>query len=413
MISQEFSLQASIPSKAPWRLLLSLSLLSLVACQNDPVRTMEPIAGVEPLVHLDLAWQNSAGRTDRYDIQNLNLAEDAKFLYVAMPSGKLMAFEKNQLKGVNQAKNHQAWWVQTPFTPLSGPVLAADKLVLGSVEGILAVYNLQGQLVWQRQLSSEVTGLPLVVNGRIFVRTQDGTLSALDLADGQVIWQKVYSLPEVFVRLFAAPVAVGGDILLGLPDGKVERLSQDTGKTQWETQVLLPRGRTDLERMVDVHAPLVVSDGKVYALLNNRAMAALSLDKGQLLWSQPLAGFLPLALDDSGLYVLDNDSILSKLSLNTGTRLWSNDDMKLRLAQAFAASEDYLVAADAAGMLHIFDKLSGKRLASRFHRQLPDGEGLHIGRLKLQADALMVLDNDADISLYHLTPRKPLEGLLP
>ena len=386
-----------------WFLLL-FSFLGLAACQTDPVRKLAPLEQVKPQLKAQLIWQTGAGGTFRQDIQNLTPVIQPGLVYVATPSGTLQAMPVPQQPSVNQGRQVK-WQVKVPGTPLSGPSLINHQLVLGTAEGQLLAYDLQGQQKWQLQLTSEVVSPIQFIQGLIFVRTQDGVLWALT-PEGTIQWQVDHHLPELFVRGFAPVTPVGQDILVGWPDGTLMRLDAQTSQVIWQVKLAYPRGRSDVERMVDIHVAPVVEGNQAFVLLVNRQLVAVNLTTGEKLWQKHYSGYLPLVMDKAGLVLMDTANRLIKLKF-TGTLLWQNDDLKGRYVTSLSADSNTLVAADAIGQLHFFSLKTGERLFSRMHAQSPDGEGKPIGFMKLKGRYLWVFDQDADISLYKITPFAP------
>ena len=53
---------------------------------------------------------------------------------------------------------------------------------------------------WRSKLSSEILSAPLVVDDVVIVRTGDGTVTALGLADGKRRWSYEHPMPSLTLR---------------------------------------------------------------------------------------------------------------------------------------------------------------------------------------------------------------------
>ena len=62
-------------------------------------------------------------------------------------------------------------------------------------------------------------------------------------------------------------------------------VSSIDGTVAWETPVAPPRGRTELERLVDIDTAVRVSDQDIFVVGFQGKVAMLALDTGQVWWS--------------------------------------------------------------------------------------------------------------------------------
>ena len=81
----------------------------------------------------------------------------------------------------------------------------------------------------------------------------------------------------------------------------------------WQTPVATPRGRSELDRLADVDAPVKVDGGDAFAVGYQGRVAMLALDTGQIWWSRELSSYRGLALDGAQLYVATSDGSVAAL----------------------------------------------------------------------------------------------------
>jgi outer membrane protein assembly factor BamB len=88
--------------------------------------------------------------------------------------------------------------------------------------------------VWQTQLSDAVNVTPIVLDGRVFVATADGTIHAIDAATGSKIWQ----LQPDNGRLWDASLRVAeGQVCAGLEGGLITCVGAADGQPLWTTEL--------------------------------------------------------------------------------------------------------------------------------------------------------------------------------
>ena len=84
---------------------------------------------------------------------------------------------------------------------------------------ILAIRAADGSIAWRHDRGSPYTSTPLVYDGLLYIVTDNGILSAYQIADGVRVYQQ--RLPPVGGTFSASPVAADGRIYLASEDGQV------------------------------------------------------------------------------------------------------------------------------------------------------------------------------------------------
>ena len=84
---------------------------------------------------------------------------------------------------------------------------------------ILAIRAADGSIAWRHDRGSPYTSTPLVYDGLLYIVTDNGILSAYQVADGVRVYQQ--RLPPVAGTFSASPVAADGRIYLASEDGQV------------------------------------------------------------------------------------------------------------------------------------------------------------------------------------------------
>ena len=211
---------------------------------------------------------------------------------------------------------------------IAGPPVVADSRVLvpcyvleGRIDYHVACYDLgTGEYLWSTSVVSgqtsrnmfgraltEFCSTPVVVVGdRVVVQTELGTIAALDLMTGRILWESLYrqiALPKTpgyqpqrrrrTWRL--APPVVTGNIIVATPSDSAEIAGLDLrdGRVLWTyDQSTLASMRTD-DRRSKFNLLLGADEDTVY--LSGTRVAALSKDGGlgqtgafHLIWDYPL-----------------------------------------------------------------------------------------------------------------------------
>ena len=245
------------------------------------------------------------------------------------------------------------WETDTDIPISGGPGAGFGLVVAGSSAGdVVALAGEDGAVAWRAQVTSEVLSAPAVGERIVAVRTVDGKLFGLDAATGERRWVYDRTVPILTLRGTGAPVIVGDVVLAGFDSGHLAALSLADGRLLWDFQVATPTGSTELERLADMDADPVVSDGVVYAVTFQGRVAALDLRTGQPLWQRDLSSHAGIGIGQRLLYVTDDQSHVWAFDRSTGSSLWRQDGLELRRVTRPVEFGDHVVVADFEGHVH-------------------------------------------------------------
>lgn len=330
------------------RRLLSLTWLALFVsgCAGTP--EVDPPAKLEPLssgATVRTLWSSSFGAKMEGQLQRFApLLEDGK-LYVADAQGRVASLDA--------ASGKPFWMVETKAKIATGLAGSGSLLLAGTRDAeVLALRKEDGASAWRSAVSSEVLAPPAEGKDAIVARTVDDKIFALDAQTGHRLWNYGQAVPVLTLRGTGAPVVAGDKVLIGFANGTLAALDLGDGKLVWELKVSTPQGRSELEQMVDVDANPLVADSLVYAVSFQGRLVAVSLDSGRLLWARDMSSFNDMALDEERIYVTDSDSQIWALDRASGAALWKQDKLRGRAVTAPVTQGDYVVVGDMEGYVH-------------------------------------------------------------
>ena len=131
------------------------------------------------------------------------------------------------------------------------------------------------------------------------------------------------------------------------------------GSINWETRVALPKGRTELERMVDIDgAPILIGD-VIYVVSYQGNLAAYSRGTGSNLWFQDASShFSPTHLNNR-VFITDEDDSVVAFNAGNGRIDWSNEKLFLRRLTGPTIVSSYVAVGDFEGYVHLLDASDG------------------------------------------------------
>lgn len=384
--------------------LLLLFLAGVLQSCSQPgiVRDPTPLVKMSSPYALHKDWQIQLDKFKYSDSEGLYFAENDKAIFFANPDGVLTsALKTNQSRWTDQV----IWQRKFNEPILSGPTIDQSNLIIGTAKGsLLSVSQASGAIQWRTELSSEILSLPVIENGQIFVRTVDGKLYSVNAGTGKINWTVDHQLPNLSLRGIA-PVTYADDMLyVGWESGSVQALDAKTGQTKWQTQLLVPKGRTDLERMVDIQSELVLKAGRLYVLGYHGKLAALNPENGNLYWAKEVSGFRDFLVDGKAIYLSDENDILHAYDLYTGTEIWKQAHLKYRrLTDLALYNNNQILVADGYGVIHWIDKLDGT-IVARAHHSAADSQRSKLVRVWVDHKRIYTQDTGGYITAYHVMP---------
>jgi outer membrane protein assembly factor BamB len=339
---------------------LSLILITalLTACSGsiDPVEPPSELTEFKPELKLQPRWSREVGSGTGGKYLKLSPLLDGERLFVADSYG--------DVRNYHSLSGELLWQVELDRVISAGPGDASGLLLFGGDAEVFALDKESGELHWHSPIGSEVLSAPVSLGDTIVVHAVDGSITALSRRDGSVLWRHLEDVPSLTLRGSGKPLIMGGNrVIIGNASGQVVALNLQDGSLLWRATIGSSRGRTDLDRMVDVDADRVEADGVIYAAAFQGSVAAIQATSGQLIWSREISSQSGIVIDDEQLYLSDEAGDVWALSRQNGASLWKQSVLHRRALSAPAQQGRYLILGDYDGYLHWLNKEDGRLVA--------------------------------------------------
>jgi len=361
-------------------MLMILQGCALFGGDDEEVLLPTELVEFEAIIEADEKWDVSIGKGHEGLVLGLKPTTDGEQIYAASFDGNVIALETDRGKKV--------WKNNYDLNFTSGPTFKDGILVLGTNDGeLIALDALTGEILWATTVSSEILAPVSIKDDKIFVRTVDGSLTALSKEDGTQQWLVSHKVPRLSLRGTSAPVNFANAVLCGFDDGKVSAYDVTNGTLLWETLLTPAGGRTEIEKIMDIDAPMVILGNELYVGSYQGALGAIALESGDIIWVIEASIYAGIAADENAIFVSEADGTVMALSRFTGREIWKKENLLYRNPTAPVVMDDSIVIGDLEGYLHWLDKTSGEIQ-----------ERINIGKSKI-SNAPLVLNN----SIYVLT----------
>jgi outer membrane protein assembly factor BamB len=335
-----------------------IPLLLLAGCSSsiDPVEPPAELTIIAtPELDVTHRWVRQVGKGSGRQYLKLAPYVDGERVFVANHAGRVEAFAGED--------GERLWRAELDTAITAGPGGGEQLLFFGGDAEVIALDKADGAVRWRTPVSSEVLSIPQHRDNIVVVHSVDGNVTALAADSGERLWQHREAVPTLSLRGSSDPYIIANVALIGTANGKVVALALEDGSPLWQTVVAEPRGRTELDRMVDIDAELAVADGVVYAASYQGNLAAIALASGQMLWNRDIGSSTGILLDRDNLYVSDTSGNIWALSRRNGGTMWKQNALQRRALTAPVQQGNYLIVGDFNGYLHWLNRESGTIVA--------------------------------------------------
>ncbi len=325
--------------------------LVLGACASEPppvppAELKPTTADVQPL----RLWSADTGEAGR-----------GRFEPLVAGDRIVLANGRGRVTSLKRDGGMREWRTELDVRLNSGVGGDESRVYVNDVNGVVhALDAATGERLWERAATSEILRPASAGFGVVVVRSTDGRVVALDPEDGSERWSVSNTPPALTLHGYSQPRLLDGGVLVGLDDGRLLALNMGNGKLIWEAVISVPSGRSEVERLVDIDADIVLDNEGIYLANYQGKVARVEPGRGQIVWSIPMSAGAGIALLDDSLIVIDEKDAVHRLDKQSGQILWSNDTMPGRRLSppAFTPAGDVVVG-DVEGYLHVLDLNSG------------------------------------------------------
>lgn len=340
-------------------------------------RTAHPALGAAPT----LVWSAPIGAGDSK--RNRIVADPV------VAGGRIFTLDAHATVAATSTAGAAVW--STDLTPprdsaqdaTGGGLAYGDgKLFVSSGFGLLTALDpATGQLLWQQDLLASGSGAPTYYKGLVYVTSGDDTGWAIEADTGRVRWQ-LGALPDTGNILGAPAPAVNNKfVIFGYGDGEVQAAFRKGGMRQWVSQLAGSQRDRALTRLNDITGEPVIEGKSVYVGSNAGRMVALDLDTGERKWTAKQGAIGTMWPVGGSVFAINLQNQLMRLNARDGSAIWSVQLPNYVKYTQRKASEVYanygpvvaggrVIVATNDGLLRFFDPTDGQQV---YQTEVPGG----------------------------------------
>jgi len=367
-----------LPHARLWNGLTCSGLFALVlatglsGCSSAPARPkpaeLPPVAA---LLATEQAW-------------SLQMGESAPLLQPTVAGGRVALVNRaGGVSMVDASTGSRVWQADVGAPVATGAGTDGTTLAVITQTNDLVVLR-DGAQAWRVRLPARSFTPPLVAGERVFVLMGDRSVAAFDAGSGGRLWGQRARAEALVLGQSGVLLPVGDTLVAGL-SGRLVGLDPLSGALRWEAPVAIARGANEVERLVDLVAPVSRVEDSLCARAYSAAVGCVETTRGRVLWTRPAQGVTGLAGDAQRLYGTESNGRVLAWDRATGTPAWESDRLLHRRLSAPLSVGRVVVVGDDAGWVHVLSREDGTEMT----RLNTDGSAV-VGAPVLAGDVLVV-----------------------
>jgi len=230
--------------------------------------------------------------------------------------------QDNQIFALKPETGETIWTVSATLQTsgvfgVGTPAIAQGTVVAGFSSGELSALRYEnGRIVWQDQLSrtsistsvsaiSDIDASPVIDQGKVYAIGQGGRMVAMDLINGQRLW-------ELVVGGINTPWLAGEWLFVVTDDAKLICIARTTGKIRWISQLPHWHDRKTKNKPINWYGP-VLAGGRLMLVSDGGKLVNVAVADGKI-GTETNAGkgfYLPPVVANNMLYLLDDKGRIS------------------------------------------------------------------------------------------------------
>ncbi|WP_259400296.1 PQQ-like beta-propeller repeat protein [Roseovarius sp. SCSIO 43702] len=227
-----------------------------------------------------------------------------------------------------------------------------------------------GAVIWEQQLRGTGSGSPTVLGEMVYLVAGDDEAWAIDTDTGRVQW-RLSAAPDAN-NILGGPAPALSDkyAVFAFGAGELQGAFRKGGLRLWDAQVAGRRSGLSQALVTDVTGdPLIVGD-RIYVGTHSGRLVALKLGNGERIWTAKEGPLSPIWPAGGSLFIISDRNELVRINAEDGTRIWSHKlpfftkDRPRKKAEIYAhygpvLAGGQLVVASNDGLIRFFDPASG------------------------------------------------------
>ena len=286
---------------------------------NEAHRVIHPFTGNK----IKRSWKISIGKgqNKKKPISSQPVIDEEK-IYTIDTTLTVIAINKNNGKKKWMKKLKKK--VDKTKGIMSGGLAVTDKIlaVTTGTGDIFALDKNNGSIIWRSKITAPIRAAPIISGNFFLVLSKDNRLYTYDLDSGNLSWTHE-GLEEISTFMgSSSPVVSKGTVIVTYSSGEIYAINLSNGQVIWNDNLSKLVKKSSLENISDIRGNAVIQNDIVYVISHNGRMVAMDLNTGKKFWESKIGGIQTPWVASKFIYVLSKDNELICLTSGKGKVVW-------------------------------------------------------------------------------------------
>lgn len=179
-----------------------------------------------------------------------------------------------------------------------------------------------GAVTWEQRLGNTGNGAPSYYDGLVYLVSGDSTAWALEADSGRIRWQIDNAADVVNVAGGPAPAVNDTYVVFGFGSGDIQAAFRKGGLRLWSATLAGRRDGVAMASIDDITGGPVIVNGTLYAGNHSGSTVALSLGGGERAWTTPVGALEAPWVAGGSVFLISDQNRLVRLDATDGSRIW-------------------------------------------------------------------------------------------
>ena len=194
-------------------------------------------------------------------------------------------------------------------------------LVTSGLGNLYAFKNISGELIWKKNLLTQISAPPLIENKKVFVTTDDNQLIVLDLLNGDNIWSHSGNLESVSIIGGVSPAIENEFVFVTYSSGEIFALNENNGSVLWYENLSNSSLFSD-GLITDIQSPPVISGDYLYVVNSSGQFVSFQAIDGERVWELDVSTINPITISGNYIFLIDTSNKLYCVTKDSGNIVW-------------------------------------------------------------------------------------------
>lgn len=261
----------------------------------------------------------------------------------------------------HQRTNGDVLWEKSLSEDETGLALVKNDalLVALSPKGKVVALNTKGEILWQKDLKAPFRNTPVLEKANLYLVSANNDVWVLNTKKGQEKWHYKTDAPTTFLQQMGTPAVSKNTIVVPFSSGLVVAFDKATGSYLWEADMNGGKAFDRISTIAQMTADPVIDGQNVYLLGHAGKTGAYRLTDGQEVWHITHGGQLTPLISGNAIFILTGQNELLALNKNNGRLFWQQNIPEVKGKKALFLLDNNLVVTGTEESV-VIDALTGQ-----------------------------------------------------